>query len=96
MSGHQIPSRQKLSDDDIRDILLSTEEPAALAARFGVQPGTVARIRRRNSFRVIKIARELGLLPPSPRRIVYDKQRRTVAVPESVVRSKAIGVRWTA
>jgi hypothetical protein len=55
--------RNVLTDDDIREILLSDEPLLRLAERFGVTASVIGGIRRRSSFRSLRIARELGLIP---------------------------------
>lgn len=50
-----------LSDDDVVAILQSQEADKELATRYGVQSRTIARVRLQTSFRVLRIAKTLGI-----------------------------------
>lgn len=90
MSEH--PTRQKLTEDDIREILLSDETHVDLARRLKVSKGHVYAIRKRQSVRVLKIAAQLGLLPLSPPRECWAPGSRTsVVVRAGFVRGRAGG-----
>lgn len=67
----------KLTDDDIRAILLAPAEVTgkSLAARFGVCPHAALQIRRREDRRALRIANELGLLPPPPLRAYWTTEQ---------------------
>ena len=64
MSTRRAP--QKLTDDDVRQILLAPADVSqeALAARFKVSQNSIYMVRGRRSWRAIKIAQALGLIPP--------------------------------
>jgi hypothetical protein len=69
---------QKLTDDDIREILLTPMDVGHtdLAKRYDISSTRVASIRNRKSFRAIALAKELGLLPLSPKRCVWAAHTR--------------------
>lgn len=61
--------QQKLSDDDVKRILLCPRgSVGALADELGILPKTAFHYRARSSKRAMRIAREIGLPP----RKAYD------------------------
>lgn len=91
MSEHV--SRQKLTDDQVAEILQSSAPATELAARFGVTTGAISPIRKRLSHRAIKAALALGLIPPAPPRGVWKEGANGVAtVPANVAAARATGI----
>ena len=58
-------SPRKLSDEDVREILLTDRKVCheALAEKFGVSHGVIARTRSRSTQHALRVAHKLGLLP---------------------------------
>lgn len=83
--------QSKLSDDDVREILLSGEHitSADLARYYGVTDCAIYAIRSRQSYRALRLADELGLKRRAPRRTVWDSKGRAVAVPATHGRVRA-------
>lgn len=87
----EYPKRQKLSDDDVRAILLAPAEEghADLARRYGVHSNCIRQLRKRRSYRALRLARELGLLSPATTRTVWD-ERTDRAVEVSIVQARRV------
>jgi hypothetical protein len=60
----EVPARQRLSDADVREILLAPAEVtnAVLGERFSIDARTAGRYRRRKLYRAIRIAQELEII----------------------------------
>lgn len=88
---------RKLTDDDVRDILLAPDElsHADLARRFDVSETLIGTVRRRAGRRALNIAVELGLIPLSPPRKCWTARgakERTVSATVARVAAKGRGV----
>jgi hypothetical protein len=78
-----------LTDDDIAEILLADPSvpTTELARRYGVTENPIYKVRKRMTFRAIRIAKSLGLIPLSPRRKVWKpKSRELITVSSSAAR----------
>lgn len=83
---------KKLTEDAMREILLAGPHisTAELARTYGVCYDRVRVVRQRQSFRALRLARELGLMPLSPRTTVWSgRSGATKTVPASRARKYA-------
>ncbi len=61
----EVPSRQKISDDDVKRILLAEPgQVAIVAADIGIHPASAIGLRQGNSKRALRVARGIGLTLP--------------------------------